>query len=231
MTGKSTFKWIKSLQLKKYRLAEQCFMVQGWKGVEMLLTSRYEVVLVAATAPFIPRVEVMLKGRNADVLQVSPTELEALGSFQSNDSVLAVARMNAPVMPVPGEGPLLVLDDIRDPGNMGTIIRTADWFGIRHIAASAESVEFYNPKVISATMGSFCRVNVWYGDLVDLLKDSDADIYGAFLGGTDIREMRFSRSPVLVIGNESSGISPAIAACVDHRVTIPGYGGAESLNA
>ncbi|MFM7329955.1 MAG: hypothetical protein ACKO3B_14625 [Bacteroidota bacterium] len=112
MTGKSTFKWIKSLQLKKYRLAEQCFMVQGWKGVEMLLTSRYEVVLVAATAPFIPRVEVMLKGRNADVLQVSPTELEALGSFQSNDSVLAVARMNAPVMPVPGEGPLLVLDDI-----------------------------------------------------------------------------------------------------------------------
>ncbi len=231
MTGKSRFKWIKSLQLKKYRLAEQCFLVQGWKGVEMLLTSRYEVVLVAATEPFIPRVEMMLRGSRAEVMQVSPAELESLGSFQSNDAVLAVARMYMPAAPEPGSGPLLVLDDIRDPGNMGTIIRTADWFGIHQIAASATSVEFYNPKVISATMGSFCRVNVWYGDLEELLADSDAEIYGAFLGGTDIRETRFSRSPVIVIGNESSGISPQVAKLVDHRVTIPGYGGAESLNA
>ena len=231
MTGKSTFKWIKSLQLKKYRLAEQCFLVQGWKGVEMLLTSSHEVVLVASTAPFLPQVEMMLKGRKTEVMQVSPAELEALGSFQSNDSVLAVARMKDPVMPLPGGGPLLVLDDIRDPGNMGTIIRTADWFGMRNIAASTTSVEFYNPKVISATMGSFCRVNVWYGDVTDLLNDADAEVYGAVLGGVDIREVRFSRSPVLVIGNESSGITPSVASCIDHRVTIPGYGGAESLNA
>ena len=231
MTGKSRFKWIKSLQVKKYRQAEQCFLVQGWKGTEALLRSRYEVLTIAATAETMPRIGLLLAGRKTEVMEVSQAELESVGSFQSNDAVLAVARMRVPEMPEPGRGPLLVLDDIRDPGNLGTIIRTADWFGIKNIAASATSVDFYNPKVISATMGSFCNVNVWYGDLGQLLDDQDCEIYGAFLGGTDIRECRFSKSPVMVIGNESAGISPEVGRLVGHRITIPGYGGAESLNA
>jgi len=231
MTGKSKFKWIKSLQVKKYRQAEQCFLVQGWKGTEALLNSRFEIILLAATTEFMPKVEAMAAGRRTDIHQLSQTELESIGSFQSNDAVIAVARMKTQELPEPGRGPLLVLDEIRDPGNLGTIIRTADWFGVKNIAASATSVDFYNPKVISATMGSFCNVNVWYGDLAQLLDDQDCEVYGAFLGGTDIRECHFVKSPVIVIGNESAGISPAVAKLVNHRVTIPGYGGAESLNA
>jgi TrmH family RNA methyltransferase len=125
----------------------------------------------------------------------------------------------------------LVLDDIRDPGNLGTIIRTADWFGIHKIIASEETADFYNPKVIHATMGSFCRVLVYYTALPHYLNDTQLPVYGAFLDGVDVHQLKFPNAGLVVIGNEAQGISKEVERSVSHRITIPKKGGAESLNA
>jgi TrmH family RNA methyltransferase len=125
----------------------------------------------------------------------------------------------------------LILDDIRDPGNLGTIIRTADWYGIRHIIASEDTADVYNPKVISATMGSFCRTSISYTSLPAYLEGIGRPVYGAFLEGEDIHKVKFQPEAMIVIGNESRGISPEVERLIRHRITIPRIGGAESLNA
>jgi TrmH family RNA methyltransferase len=231
MISKAQLKWVKSLQLKKYRQAEQCFVVQGMKGVLELMGSDFEVELVAGTEDMLSHVLAKSK-RHVNNVIASSAALETMGSFQSNDAVLAVAKMKSVKPPVPNASEFfLVLDDIRDPGNLGTIIRTADWFGIKRIIASQHTADFYNPKVISATMGSFCRVEVSYTDLIFYLSDCEVPVYGAFLSGADIHEERFSQGGIIVIGNESNGISPAVEQFVRHRIFIPGFGLAESLNA
>jgi TrmH family RNA methyltransferase len=124
-----------------------------------------------------------------------------------------------------------VLDDIRDPGNLGTMIRTADWYGVKHIIASEESADFYNPKVLSATMGSFCRVQVFYTDIESYLRMVRRPVYGTFLDGLDVHQVNFKEGGLIVIGNESNGISQSIEKLVTQKITIPRYGNAESLNA
>ena len=126
---------------------------------------------------------------------------------------------------------VLVLDDIRDPGNLGTIIRTADWYGIHKIVASVETADFYNPKVISATMGSFTRVSIFYTDLPQYLSGIKHRIFGAFLNGKNIHEVSFAPGGLVVIGNESRGISATLNSYITDKITIPRYGEAESLNA
>ena len=227
MSVKSSLKWVKSLQVKKYRQAEQCFLVQGAKGVSELLASDFQVELVLATADAAPDFD--RPGLN--LIQASPGDLESLGSFQSNDQVLAVARMREARKPVPGKVPILMLDDIRDPGNLGTILRTADWFGVREVVVSLTTVDFYNPKVISATMGSFTRVNVFPCDLTAFLQDVKVPVAGAFLNGEPLAQADFGSAPVVVVGNESHGISEAVSHYVTKRITIPGSGQTESLNA
>jgi TrmH family RNA methyltransferase len=138
------------------------------------------------------------------------------------------ANQEAPVNP---NEFVIVLDDIRDPGNLGTIIRTADWYGIHSIVASEETTDFYNPKVIASTMGSFCRVNVFYTDLSSYLSAQKGPVYGTFLNGKDVHALGEKPGGFIVIGNESNGISPAVEKLVTHRITIPRRGGAESLNA
>jgi RNA methyltransferase, TrmH family len=125
----------------------------------------------------------------------------------------------------------LVLDDIRDPGNLGTIIRTADWYGIQKIIASEETADYYNPKVISATMGSFTRVSVFYTDLATYLGQHHHRVFGAYLEGQDIHKVDFGTSGLVLIGNEARGISPSLSRFVTDKITIPKYGKAESLNA
>ncbi|HEX8060506.1 MAG TPA: RNA methyltransferase, partial [Cyclobacteriaceae bacterium] len=115
-------------------------------------------------------------------------------------------------------------------GNLGTIIRTADWYGIRHIIASEETADFYNPKVIRSTMGSFCRVNVFYCSVAEFLNGAK-NVYGAFLDGSNVHEMKFAGGGMIVMGNESNGISKEIEKFVTKRITIPKFGKAESLNA
>lgn len=229
MLSKATIKFIKSLQVKKYRKQEQCFLIEGAKSVEELLASDFEVVKLLGTPAFFSRLEFPLRG---EVIEVGESDLEGLGEFQTNRSALAVARMKPNRSPAlrPDEY-VLALDDIRDPGNFGTIIRTADWYGISAIVVSPETADFYNPKVIHATVGSFTRVHVYYCDLVSFLPASTAPVYGAFLEGADVHELQFAPGGTVVIGSEAHGISPAVAATINHKITIPRYGGAESLNA
>lgn len=229
MLSKAKIKFIKSLQLKKYRKQEQCFVVQGAKSVQELLNSDFDVVMVLGT-------ESCLGGgrgsKNAEVITVSEKELEGLSEFQTNDAALAVARLkqNEPISPKADEF-VLVLDDIRDPGNLGTIIRTGDWFGITQIVASSETADFYNPKVISATMGSFARVKIFYTDLAPYLAACSRPVYGAYLEGVDVHSVKFGKGGMIVIGNESRGIAPELEKYITNKITIPRYGNAESLNA
>src|SRR5690606_31050217 len=176
MLSKAKIKFIKSLQIKKYRKQEQCFIVQGAKSVQELLNSDFETVTVIGTATVLASLKTK---SGVELLETNEKELSQLSEFQTNDSVLAVARIKpAKVFQPRPEEFVLVLDDIRDPGNLGTIIRTADWYGINHIIASPETADFYNPKVISATMGSFSRTTVYYVDLLPVLSRTNQKVYG-----------------------------------------------------
>jgi len=231
MIPKAKSKFIKSLQIKKYRKQEQCFVVEGKKSVAELIRSEYEVVSLLATREFLAYQRG--QGKNiAEVLEVDVDDLTGLGEFKTNDGALAIARMkpNVPLEPGVNEW-VLVVDDIRDPGNLGTINRTADWYGVNKIIASEQTAELYNPKVISATMGSFLRVSLYYTSLPEFLSRSASGIAGAFLDGDDIHHCSFEAGGLLVIGNESRGISEDVARLVTQRITIPKYGRAESLNA
>ncbi len=229
MLSKALIKFIKSLQIKKYRKQEQCFIVQGQKSVAELLLADFEVRLVIGTPDYFSTAKL---DEHIECIEASENELQRLGEFQSNDRVMAVARIlpNRYVSP-PANTFSLVLDDIRDPGNLGTIIRTADWYGIANIIASNETADFYNPKVISATMGSFTRVNVYYTDLPEYLAQARCPVYGAYLGGENIHSMNVTTGGLILIGNESRGISPELESFVTQKVTIPRFGKAESLNA
>jgi RNA methyltransferase, TrmH family len=230
MLSKAKIKFVKSLQLKKYRKQEQCFVVEGVKSVQELLASDFEVVLLLATNEFLSDNRLP---KTVETIEVTAKELAAIGEFQSNDSVLAVARFKpSSDLALELDEFALVLDDIRDPGNLGTIIRTADWFGITKIIASEETADFYNPKVISSTMGSFTRCKILYTDLASYLKGKKgARMFGAFLDGKDVHTVEFGRGGLIVIGNESKGISNELAGFITDRITIPKYGKAESLNA
>lgn len=234
MLSKAKAGYIKSLQVKKYRKQEQSFVVEGEKGVLELLASGFTTTLVCATKDFLNRHGKSIldgKGESIEVIEVLPSDLEAIGSVETNETALAVARMKANTAPVVGVSEYaLVLDDIRDPGNLGTIIRTADWYGITNIIASEETADLYNPKVIRSTMGSFCRVNVFYTSLTEFLRAVKTPVYGTFLNGKDVHKTEFTPG-VIVIGNESNGISTEVEKLVTQRITIPKFGNAESLNA
>lgn len=231
MISKAKIKQINALQVKKYRKQEQCFVIEGTKSVQELLGSDFDVIWLAGTDRFLEQNKHRLNPE-IEIVSASAEELATAGSFQTNDGALALARMKPNVAFSLTENEYaLVLDDIRDPGNLGTIIRTADWYGVTHIIASDQTADFYNPKVLSATMGSFCRVKIYYTDLVPYLVAARKPIYGAFLDGTNIHQMKFNGGGLMVIGNEANGISPAIEKIVTQKITIPRYGKAESLNA
>ncbi|NOT76662.1 MAG: RNA methyltransferase [Cyclobacteriaceae bacterium] len=232
MLSKSKISFIKSLQVKKYRQAEQCFLIQGAKTVNETLTSDFEILTLLGTQEFLSSVDDTILGKVKEIIRVSETELTTVGSVETNNSALAVVRMKAQVKPsIKSTDFVLVLDDIRDPGNLGTIIRTAEWYGIRAIIASPETTDFYNPKVISATMGSFLRTNVFYTALPEFLSGVSMPVYGTFLKGENIHTMKFGKGGLIVIGNESKGISEPVQKFVTNRITIPRFGEAESLNA
>lgn len=206
--------------------------MQGAKAVQETLPSAFEVNILAATPEFLSSVSPDLLRRAGEVIEVSESELSSLGSVESNAAALAVVRMKKAMPPLLGAREYgLILDDIRDPGNLGTIIRTADWYGIRQIVASPETADCYNPKVISATMGSFLRVNLNYEPLVPFVTKNKFPVLGAFLDGTDVHAFRFPESGWIVMGNESRGISDELGKHIVQRITIPRYGQAESLNA
>lgn len=234
MLTKNQGKYIQSLHQKKYRQQHGAFLVEGAKSVAEVLQSDFWVDLVVATDAFYKENAPLTDRQRTLIEIVPPAELTRLGTLETNHAALAVVRTkdNVPLVAQPGEI-VLVLDDVRDPGNLGTILRIADWYGVRKLICSETTADVYNPKVISASKGSFTRVLWWYGDLTAFFAQSDRaelPVYGAFLEGDDAHALAFGPGGYLVMGNESSGISPAVERYVTRRVTIPRYGGAESLN-
>jgi TrmH family RNA methyltransferase len=235
MLSKNRIKYINSLKIKKYRQLHEAFIVEGAKSVLELFDSDFEIEFVLVTQEFQQKYSSILTRHNATLETVTAQELEGLGSFQTNDSCLAVARTkeNAFLSPVPGEY-MLMLDDVRDPGNLGTIIRVADWYGITKIVCSRDTTDVYNPKVIAAAKGSFTRVSLYYANLIQYfeeIKGTEQRVIGAFLGGDSLYEFAYpSHGGIIVMGNESNGISEQVAQFVTDKIMIPRFGAAESLN-
>jgi TrmH family RNA methyltransferase len=232
MVPKNTSKFIISLHQKKYRQRNRAFLVEGAKSVTELLRSDFRVQLLLATPEFLLE-HAQIIPKTCPVQEVSEQELVRLGTFESNNAALAIAEMRPSRLPELPENELLIaLDEVRDPGNLGTIVRIADWYGIRHLICSSGCADFYNPKVISASMGSFCRVEAHYTDLPAYLTQQKTSrrIYAAALGEDNVYQARLQRSGILVMGNEASGISDEVLKLAHQRLTIPRFGGAESLN-
>lgn len=197
-----------------------------------LLDSTYSIDTIYATQTFHKENIKGLDKQNLKIDIVSESELEQMGTFSSNNAAIALVKTKENLELFAENEMVLVLDDIRDPGNLGTIIRIADWYGLKKIVCSENTVELYNPKVISATMGSFLRVNLFYTNLAKyLLQNSGCFIGGALMKGESIYDIELPKSGFLIIGNESNGISNEVQGFVNKRITIPKRGGAESLNA
>jgi len=227
MLSKNELKYIQSLCQKKQRVQEGLFIAEGPKLATELLNSNYEVKKIYATANWIAQ-----NPTSIDTTLVSEIELQKISSLQTANEVLLVCRQKEnKISPILLGKLSLLIDGIQDPGNLGTIIRIADWFGITQIIASEDTVELTNPKVIQSTMGSFIRVQCWYTHLPTLLKTTKLPVYGALLDGRSVMGMQPLKEGLLVIGNESKGVRPEVLPYIKHPITIPKLGGAESLNA
>lgn len=228
MISKSLAKFIKSLQLKKHRKAEQCFIVEGEKSVIEVIASDFTIRLVVGTESFFEQTDI---NHSIEKHISSQSVLESLGTFKTNNKALAVVEIpSTDKMNLDTKGYTLLLDDINDPGNLGTIIRLADWYGISQIVASLNTADLYNPKVISATKGSFTRVNIHYADLSVMINQYQLPVYAAAMQGANVHHMQFADNGFLLMGNEANGVSQSLSGKVDHFITIPKYGKAESLN-
>ena len=231
MISNKWLKLIKSLHLKKYRKAEQLFFVEGEKAVLEVLASDWQVSALFATDHFLQQHETVAAKAEL-VQQCSSDELVKAGTFSSNDAALAVVKIPASAdFTAHRSGWVLVLDQVNDPGNLGTIIRIADWYGIRHIVCSPDTADCYNPKVIAAAKGSFLRVQLHYQPLPALLATSTLPVYGAYLGGESVHSLTMVQNGgFIVLGNEANGISTELEGAVSRKITIPAFGQAESLN-
>ena len=226
MISKNQIKFIKSLSLKKNRLKAQLFIVEGEKIVNELLNSNFEIEHIYATKEF--------SGINScqklSLTLISNEELLKVSGLRSPNNVLAIVRFCHQEFEN-NNGITLVLDDVNDPGNFGTIIRICDWFGVIQIICSNSTVDCYNPKVVQSTMGSLFRVNIKYTDLVTYLANIDTPIYGAYMNGIDIKGQDLPSKAHLIMGNEANGISTSISHYISNKVSIRNTGkNTESLN-
>jgi TrmH family RNA methyltransferase len=227
MLSKNELKYIQSLCHKKQRQEEGLFIVEGTKLVNELLQSHFRIRKLYALPVWAETYKGMLP-----LETITDIELGKISGLQAPNQVLAIAEQQIPANePIIEQQLTLVLDGIQDPGNFGTIIRIADWFGIKQIVAGGDTVELYNPKVIQSTMGSFSRVNVWYKALQEFMPAVNIPVYGALLNGKNMHNEPPVTEGLLVIGNESKGISKELLPFISHPITIPRLGGAESLNA
>lgn len=222
-------KYIKSLQLKKNRDKEKRFLVEGRKSVLEFLHSDYRVVMLVGTEEFYDQ-HSFPEGTYESYLAKSH-ELATIGSLKSNNAAIAIfAQKEITLLSPEQKGIILALDGINDPGNLGTIIRTADWFGVKTLLLNDESVDPYNPKVINASKGSMCRVMVYEQSLVDYLKAYPLDVFAADMNGISLDKIQPVESGMIIMGNESHGIQSSIEAFITKKITIPSIGHAESLN-
>ncbi|HQV55599.1 MAG: RNA methyltransferase [Chitinophagaceae bacterium] len=232
MLSKSKLKYIQSLGQKKFRQQEGLFIAEGPKLVNDLLEMKNSSIQeIFALKEWIEDNKKIAD--SYQVVEITAIELEKISQLSSPNQVVAVVKKIAIDENIQVKGKFtLVLDNIQDPGNMGTIIRIADWYGIDQIVCNTQSADMYNPKVIQSTMGSIARVKVFYTDLSDWLsKQKGISIYAAMLNGDDVTSMQKIKEGIIVIGNESKGISDDVLKLVSKKITIPQKGKAESLNA
>lgn len=232
MVTKNTVKHIASLKQQKFRREFGLFVVEGRKTVEELLLSDIEVDALFATQTFLDNCETPFPQAET----VSEVQMQQMSGFDTPPGLLAVAKIPEKQHLSESAGFILALDGIANPGNMGTLIRTAEWFGIRDIVCSEDCVEIWNPKVIQAAMGSAFRINIIATDLPSFLSEQkrmSKAVYGALLEGENLFEIKGKAEGVLVIGSESHGIRKEVLPCITHPVTIPRVGDSatESLNA
>jgi TrmH family RNA methyltransferase len=227
MLSKNEAKYIQSLSHKKQRQQSGLFIAEGVKLVDELLSSPVTIKKIYATESWSRPAF-----GNYELVRVSEEELQKISLLQTANQVLALAVEPAlPELIMPENNLILALDGIQDPGNMGTLIRIADWFGINTIVASEDSVDAFNPKVVQSTMGSITRVNVYYTNLATFLKEARVPVFGALLEGRSVYAVPAPEKGILMIGNESKGIHKELLSLISHPVSIPRIGEAESLNA
>lgn len=228
MISKREVKYIQSLCQKKHRLHERLFIVEGEKAIDELLQSDWQVRQLYASSDWMRTHEQTA----VPVQEAGEEQLQQMSGLQSARSVLALVEMPAHrEVPSQPEGFTLVLDTLQDPGNMGTLLRIADWFGIRQIISAEHSADLYNPKVIQSSMGSFLRVQVSYTSLKEWLGQYQSPIIGAVLNGPSVYEHATINQAALIIGNEGHGIQPDLVPFISQPISIPRLGKAESLNA
>ena len=233
MVTKSEVKYIQSLAHKKFRDEEKLFVLEGVKIVgELLKEFPHRVKKLFALESWIAT-HASIVPSSVEVVAVLSYELEKISFLQHPNEVVALVDMPAvrPAKPME-HGITLVLDQLQDPGNLGTIIRTCDWFGIKQIICSVDTVDAFNPKVVQSAMGSIMRIDIIYTDLADFfLSSKGVPIYAAVLHGESVFKTSFLRPCFLLIGNESKGISEQLLSIASNKITIPKIGAAESLNA
>lgn len=227
MVSKNQIKTITGLQQKKYRKEHKMFIAEGVKVVEELINSHFELYQLFTTQNdfnVIPQ---------SKRVEVTDAELKKISALTTQNTCLALFLMPEENDVLPDDGLIVALDEVRDPGNLGTIIRMCDWFGVNHLVCSKGCVDVYNPKVVQATMGSISRVNVVYTDLEEYLKNTSLPVYGTFMDGENIYTQQLPENGIVVFGNEANGISEAIEQTVTDKIAIPRFGTmqkTESLN-
>ncbi len=243
MISSARSKLLRSLQHKKFRDQHRLFVVEGEKMVGELIdqnqVQRFKLKEIYATSEWNSENSLRLQSSQAEVQEANLAEIKKISGLVSPQPVLALVSMpdSPPEMEELIHHPVLAFESIRDPGNLGTIIRTADWFGIKHIVCSPDSTDVFNPKVIQSTMGAFARVEVFYHDLQALLESplmKQKAVYGTFLEGKNIYNTKLQAAPLILFGNESKGLSPNLDSYIQLKISIPSFSetgqGSESLN-
>ena len=229
MISKNQIKYVKSLQLKKFRNKHNCFVVETKKNVLEILNSHLHIKMIFALETWVGENKV---SSEIEVIEVNRKEMSRISSLKNPSEVLAVVFIPKQKISNEFKGVNIVIDEIKDPGNLGTIIRICDWFAVKNIYLSEKSVDLYNPKVIQSTMGSISRVNLIYTDLNSLILNlpKDIKVYAAVIDGKNINTIEVPNNCFIVFGNESKGISDDLLNIIGNKITINRVGKAESLN-
>ena len=222
MISKNKIKYLRSLEQKKIRRAEDVFVAEGPKVVNDLLRLTNAVQIIA-TKEWLTNNNV----DKAEITEVTDEELSKVSFLQHPQHVMGIFPIPHPLLQIPtlNQKLCIALDGVQDPGNMGTIIRLADWFGITDIICSPDTADAYNPKVVQATMGSIARVNIYYEDLINVIDNlpTDTPVYGTLLDGKNIYDEQLSDNGIIIMGNEGNGISKEIEKKVNTKLLIPNY--------
>jgi TrmH family RNA methyltransferase len=238
--NKNQIKYFASLKIKKFRDEAQLFVAEGEKLAQEIIIAKKEIRALIAVESWLEENQHLLRNARFEIFRTTEADFERISNFKTPNRVLLVlpqwhysAETSEMMTNIS-----LMLDDIQDPGNLGTIVRLADWFGIKHIICSEKTADLFNPKVIQSTMGAFLRVKLMYTHLPTYIehvkKQGEIQVFGAFLEGKDIYQSKLTEPAIILMGNESKGICKELEKVCDHKITIPSYSNngdrTESLN-